>query len=306
MEYIKALITEVVEPLERHILADEDVRQYLSTKEAILKHNLGIAKISIALVYDITMAKKLIISAVDAHHRLNLDINATRKYLTLFFKLHKKWATEYFYSEKFHDNIMDRFNKLFMKMYMQSDDDFFMCESEEVDEMIDNMHYEEHKKISADEYFNYDEIMEDDVLHIVELAHECEIISYRYHELNTEFVHHFSNVLRVLAHVLFHTHEFRDIGYAMQNFIKELDTLDIDTLEPTQKEFAWNIINQLNADIRSWIETIFIKKDAVDIHYFDASFLANLAQFDIMLNMQKQVNLDEYSKELDDDDDFFF
>jgi hypothetical protein len=55
----------------------------------------------------------------------------------------------------------------------------------------------------------------------------------------------------------------------------------------------------MSEDIQKWIETVFVKKDAVDIHYFDASFLANIAQLSIML--EQNVSNDSESE-----DDFLF
>ena len=78
-----------------------------------------------------------------------------------------------------------------------------------------------------------------------------------------------------------------------------MNTIEIDNLEASQKELIFTLLFQMSEDIQNWVETIFIKKDAVDIHYFDASFLANIAQFSIML--KQNVSNNSESK-----DDFLF
>ncbi|NPA55600.1 MAG: hypothetical protein GXO40_04470 [Epsilonproteobacteria bacterium] len=306
MRRLANLIQEVVIPVEKQILQDDTVASLLHDKETIARHNFGIAKLSIALLYDGVRAKELLIQAAKAHHSLDIPAPTVDKYMKLFFVLHKKWMHDNFQTDEYYNKIMDRFDELFAKVY-EAEDEFLMFEGEEVDEMINSMHYTDDKKISAKEYFEYNELMSDDIAHLREIAQECEELEFKYHELSPEFLEMFANIIRVLAHILFQTYEFTDIGYAMQTFIKELESLDLEQLDATQREFAWNVISQLNADIQTWIRSIFVEQSAVDIHYFDASFLANLAQFDIMLKAQSQENLNKNAEDdIEDDDDFLF
>ncbi|NPA55774.1 MAG: hypothetical protein GXO40_05340 [Epsilonproteobacteria bacterium] len=294
------LIKSVVIPFEEYILKDEYVSHLLDSEDVRARHNFGIAKLSVALIYDAVKARDLVVKASVSHKHIDIDPEVMRKYLSIFFKLHKKWAKEHFQTDQYYDQVMDKFDKLFMEIYLQhhqasEEDGFFMFDSEEIDEAIDNMHYEDEKKITAVEYFEYNEIIDDDLHDIIELADESDDLQHKHLEITQEFIDDFIRIIEVLARILYRTHEFKDIGYAMENFVETLHNLQLEELDDTKKEFAWNLISQINNDIQNWIRTIFIEQSAVDIHYFDASFLANIAQFDIMINQTEE-----------EDDDFLF
>ena len=303
-----SLIDEVVLLFEDYIFENDDLKQYLHSDEIRAKHDIGITKLAIKLINDSKGAEAYFIKGAEAHKELNISVEIMQHYLTLFFKLHKRWCEINFMIEKEHyDSLIEKFDKLFMKTYKNckeeddKEDGFLLFESEEVDEAIEQMHYKDTHKITAKEYLSFGEILEDDLHSILETKDESEDISDSYEMLNEEFLKEFIHMIQRLAKVLFSTHEFKDIGYTINNFIIELQNLNLDDLNNMQKEFAFTVLKQLNEDIHNWIENIFVNQDAIDIHYFDASFLANIAQFGIMLDENSSENVNSESE-----DDFLF
>jgi len=296
-----SLIDEVVIPFEKYILNDEAFSKYIQDEIKRASHNMAIAKLAIKLLYnDVDAAKKLFIKGSETHKELQITTEEMRKYLSIFFNLFSEWYQEHIKTDKFHKELMDKFSKMFADTYSyEKEDDFLMFESEEIDEAIETMHYKDEKKISAVEYASYEEILDDDLNSIIDLKDEFEHILNMHEQLDSHYLEVFIKELSTLANIMFATLEFRDVGYGLNNFIVELKNLDIDSLDDTTKELAYTLLSQMNEDIQKWIESVFIAQDALDIHYVDASFLANISQFSIMLEQ-------ESSSEDESDDDFLF
>jgi len=295
------LIDEVVLPFEKHVLNDEVFGRYMQDETKRANHNVAIAKLAIRLLYDnVDAAKKLFMKGSETHKELQITTEEMRKYLSIFFNLFNEWYQKHIKTDEFHKELMNKFSEIFAETYeYEGEDDFLMFESEEIDEVIETMHYKDEKKISAVEYASHEEILDDDLSSIIELKEEFEHILNMYEQLNNQYLEVLTKELSTLANIMFATLEFRDVGYGLNNFIVELKNLDIDSLDDTTKELAYALLSQMNEDIQKWIESLFITQDAVDIHYIDASFLANISQFSIMLEQDS-------SSEDESDDDFLF
>jgi len=295
-----SLVNEVVLPFEKYILNDEVFGKYMQDEIKRANHNIAISKLSIMLLNDLISAKELFVKGSKAHKELQITTQEMRKYLSIFFKLHNQWSQKYLKPDEFHEELMGRFSEMFAKTYEhECEDDFLMFDSEEIDEVIETMHYKDEKKISALEYASHEEILDDDLSSIIELKEEFEHILNMYEQLNSQYLEVLTKELSTLANIMFATLEFRDVGYGLNNFIVELKNLDIDSFDDTTKELAYALLSQMNEDIQKWIGSVFIIQDAVDIHYVDASFLANISQFSIMLEQNS-------SSESESDDDFLF
>ena len=295
-----SLIDEVVLPFEEYILDDEVLGKCIQDEEIKVKHNVAIAKLAIMLLNDLVGAKKLFIKSTQICKEMQITTKEIQKCMSIFFKLHNQWSQKYMKIDDFHKELMDRFSEMFVEIYKhEKEDDFLMFESEEIDEAIQTMHYLDERKISAVEYASHEEILDDDLSSVIELKNEFEHILNMHEQLDSQYLDVFVRELSTLANIMFSTLEFRDVGYGLNNFIVELKNLDIDSLDDTTKELAYALLSQMNEDIQKWIESLFITQDAVDIHYIDASFLANISQFSIMLEQDS-------SSEDESDDDFLF
>ncbi len=91
---------------------------------------------------------------------------------------------------------------------------------------------------------------------------------------------------------------FPIIVKSFHNLIIFLENLELKTLENTTKrELLIIMLGGLNADISNWIDTVFIKKEAEDVYYFDASFANNCLEIELQCGETKEenknINVDE-------------
>jgi len=167
----------------------------------------------------------------------------------------------------------------------ENEEDFFFFEGEEVDDVINEMHYEDDKKISSREFFEMNEIEESEIEELLELKEELE-------NATVYGIEEIKNVLNLFVNALKFVNEFKDIVYSFNYLIKLLDNVE-NWNEKDEK--ALILLEELLNDIRNWINIMFVERNTVDIHYFDASFLANIAQIEIML--KKSHNITSSDKE---------
>jgi len=160
---------------------------------------------------------------------------------------------------------------------------FFVFDGEEVDDFIEEMHYDESEKIDAKTFFEFNEISEEEIADVLESCDELDYIMGNALDLDENVVSHFSKVLNYLAKILHIAQEFIDVGYAFDSLAKELLNIDFQNFDEKKRAIAFEILKQMNLDIRKWVEEVFINKTAQDIHYFDASFFANIKQIEIVL-----------------------
>lgn len=297
-----ALLEEVVLPFEKYILNDEVLAKFIEDEDIKQRHNIGIAKLSVSLVGDIKIALQYLKNASVAHKDLNIPVKAMRFYLSIYFKLYAQWAEKNFPELGFTEYIIPNFNDFFMETYLdtkaQSEDDFFMFEEEEVDEAINSMHYADKEKITALEYIEFGELLQDEILEIEEELHAIGDNFNQYDVLDQEILELFSEHISILSNKLYNTNEFRDLGYAILNLCKELNEINIDILEVQTAEMLYLLLQQTIEDLEKWFKNIFIEQNALDIHYFDASFFANITQIGLMATHKESED--------DNEDDFLF
>jgi len=155
----------------------------------------------------------------------------------------------------------------------KNEDDFFFFEGEEVDNIIDNMHYEEHEKISAKEFFESHPLDIDDL-------DKIEIIRDRLEKLIISFdIDEFKEIIFKLIGILntyFVTKEMSNISLIFEKLTETLQ------LEGLNEEILITVVE----DIVDWLEHVFINQEAVDIHYLDAAMFANISQMEMLAKNQ--------------------
>ena len=304
---INSLIQEIVIPFEQYMLCDDIVGKKLKENiQARVKYNKDVAKFSIKLLNDLVGAKELLESIVKDHLELSVSQEDMRRHIFVYFALYQAWVDRYYKTDIYYNELLQRFRKIFIDTYerqknadVESQNYFTVIENEEIDEIIEDMHYQEDEKISAKEFltsYPLDEIDTEDIIIVRDMFIELldDFVSY-----NENFTNRFVDILQKLNTVLeftFSTKEFKDIGMALNKLLLTLEKhKDFNSLQLSQ---FYIILVSMIEDLIKWLETIFIKQDALDIHYFDASLLANIAQFSMMVQ-------DESDKK-DLDDDFLF
>jgi len=165
-------------------------------------------------------------------------------------------------------------------------DKFIEFDTEFNDDNIEKMHYEEHQKISAKEFMEYNEIEEEMLEEIDELLDEFYAIEEN--ELDEYFIEKFLKIIQDFIHIFNLSIEFKDIAYSLEKLYELLIDVNLGNKD-ILKSFLISIID----DLAKFKDEVFVNKSAVDIHYMDASLLANVAQLEIMLN-QKEDNEIEF------------
>jgi len=279
-ERIIDLMDKVVFPV-----ADK-VKKKCAEKEKTFKFKVALTKLSLILLLPdkekIKIFRQKGISLKNLHI---LDEEQSKKLLTEFFELHSKW-------EKENCNLSQNQNEEF-------EDDFFDFESEEIDSNIDNMHYKEKDKIKAVDFMNKHGIDEELEMELNDLITETENFIYQYEdiELDENFMQKLSFLNSFIKAFEF-SGEFMDIGYALEMFRDKIKELDINNLSDEQKNMLKLMIISILKDLIKWVNEVIINQTAQDIHYLDASLLANIAQIDIILKSFENKDDDEDELEL--------
>ena len=274
-ERIEDLIENVVFPLTKGRRGEE-------------KLNLELSKL--AIIFLLTSKKDIafFLSKID---KSILQNRKNSSLLKEFISLHSKWLEE-------------RCNK---NEDIEFFDDFFEIESEEVDENINSMHYSDERKLSAKEFMEEGIIDDEFISEIMETISYLDELLYQFEdiEIDENFIEKLVSLDSFIKIFEFSV-EFRDIGYALENLKQKLVLLDINSLNKTQKEILKNFIITIIEDLKKWVDEVIINQTAQDIHYLDASLLANIAQLDIMLDSFKNEQSSENSdSEKDDEVEFF-
>jgi predicted amino acid-binding ACT domain protein len=151
------------------------------------------------------------------------------------------------------------------------------------DEAIHRMHYKDDDKISAYSFFEQELMDEATIEDILFYSKELEGI-FLYGALTQEYLSKTANFIAVFANDLECSGEFRDIAYALRGLSVTLSELiEKHDFSQNASKMIKTIIDSIIEDLVSWTQHVLIDKDAVDIHYLDASLLANIAQLGLSI-----------------------
>ena len=245
-------------------------------KEDLLLHRAYMLELSLALLLKPQKADELLINASKAHNTLNIDKNIMRKLLSIYFKLMLLFTKNTDYYENLEKNI-NHYNELFMNAY-KVEEDFFVFDNEEVDEVINTMHFD--KKISAKEFLDYEEIDSEELNELGELFREYENIKDFENDKYFEIVEH---ILKDFVRIFLMSVEFKNLAYSLE---KLLNLKINENNKKTYKIFLDTVIE----DLYKFYKNIFIEQSAIDIHYLDASLLSNIEQIQLMIGVENEDN----------------
>ena len=294
---IEIIVSEIAIPFSDILANDDRLRHFLDTEEKNLKHSIDIAKLSIAVIYDDEYVMYKLKKGAAEHNSLGIETVLMKEYLSLFFKLVTAYMKKYnLYNENFKNKLCE-YEDFFIKSYQPeaTEDTFFDFDSEKIDENINLMHYKEHKKISAKEFM--EEIGDEDLFHDMQEAFELfeNIVD---ETLNKEYIESLVKIFSEFVKAFNLSYEFKDIGYSIETLVMRLQTIEVNKFSETQKEFCKALLETIESDLKQWYKLVAIEQTAVDIHYLDASLLANVGQIDIVLEQIQD------SQEKNSDDDF--
>ena len=163
-------------------------------------------------------------------------------------------------------------------------DDFFdFDDTDERDENIDGMHYSDEDKIDAKTFMENegfdDDLIQDLELNLEELRKNIGFFIY----LSQEYLEYYKMTLKGLINVFEFSYEFKDLAISFRSLYQFIENLDIDNLDKEKSEFLKNMLDLIYEDVRKWFDEVILNQTAQDIHYLDASLLANVEQIKLML-----------------------
>jgi len=237
------------------------------------KHQIILVRFLI-MFFDDEVLEKNFLNLLNFYKSHGFEKQEIKFFLAAIFKRYKKWVDKYVSNKNYYERLK-RVYEIFAKECEceKNEDDFFFFEGEEVDNIIDNMHYEEHEKISAKEFFESHPLDIDDL-------DKIEIIRDRLEKLIISFdIDEFKEIIFKLIGILntyFVTKEMSNISLIFEKLTETLQ------LEGLNEEILITVVE----DIVDWLEHVFINQEAVDIHYLDAAMFANISQMEMLAKKQ--------------------
>lgn len=252
------------------------INNYFDTSQKRVNHLYGLTKLLTMIINKKNLDIDMIQKAVEYHNHLNLTKEQMKEALDKLTGLLVKFLKKK--NIKFDMNNIEKFQEIFMEEFTN---DFFEIDTEDIDTNIEQMHYEEHKKISAKEFMQEGSIEEGIIHELEELLDEYYHISFD--ELNEAYLEKFKSIIEEFIKVFNYSFEFKDLAYGLQNLLNVLNNINI----KENKELIRLLLDSIMEDLNKFYQSVFVKQDAIDIHYLDASLLANISQIEIILNQTK-------------------
>ena len=286
VDFLKELVRGVV--YKYHIYLNKKLNGYFDTSQKRINHLKGITKILIAIFLNNEKLKqKTIKETINAHKKVNRDLlkQVLEESFDILIDYYKSFLKEKDLIECIDDKNINEYKKSLLKAHKNLfENEIFEIESEKRDENIEKMHYKDEEKISAKEFlkeFFHDEYI---IYEIEELFEEYYNISF-IQQLNKQYINSLKQIISDFIRVFNYSFEFKDLAYGLETFLILLESTDIEHIE--NKELVKLLIDSIIDDLNKFFQSVFINQDAIDIHYLDASLLANIAQIEIILNQLK-------------------
>jgi len=301
--FLTHLMDEVVLPFHRYMDTLDATKRDLDSNEKVLKHKLDTAILAVALVqYPLYVKEKLQKSSV-AHNDLDISYKEMHDGLNVFFKLMADFLAKKGKSKEFQEQL-ESYGEFFMGVYkpkkdqesksqeneedfFDDGDDFFDFDSEDIDKEIDKMHFEEHEKISAHEFMQSDSFGADNIADIADIIEAFQDQSSNFDHVDAHYIEEFEVIVSRFETIFTLSYEFRNIGYALNTLYAKILAYDTTHLKEEQKELLKLLLDSIITDLAKFHSEVLAEQTAVDIHYLDASLLANIAQIEIILDQIK-------------------
>lgn len=303
-EELESILFEVIDPFYHEISNDPKVKDYIHSSEAlmVLKHK------QVLLAYRFFSSSSAVLDkhitfAAKAHEKIGLPSDILYAYALKMTKLYEKWLCNHRTFDKASCNLWNEKLKEFLSLMMhdyeekKSDEDiFFDITQEQRDEKVDSMHYSDEEKIDAQTFMAQDSIHEGEIDDLKELMLDLKDSIEDMHDFEKSFVDDFSMLLVKISKFFRQSGEFKDLSYPMDNLYALLERLELDALSDAHKKLLFEFLKSIYSDLDNWMGEVLIDKRAKDIHYLDASLLANISQIEIMLQDSQEA----------EDEDFMF
>ena len=131
---------------------------------------------------------------------------------------------------------------------------------------------------------------------IQELGDIEDEITHHVHELeekNMSALPEIISRLLKLASVLKTLMEFKELAFSIDSLANLLDTQDISKMDDRAYRKMLLFLSNIILDLASWRNIVFVEQSANDIHYMDSSLFSSILQFELLFNLEQQVEAEE-------------
>ena len=283
-ELLKDLVENVIYPVEELLIKELQRNGYSEERAIEYLKKIGFLKIALIPILenvDIDDIKQNL-SNIERLHDFPLDIGYIKELLGYFFDLLREFMKAKGLGEiDKHEKFCEIFSYLKSGNDIEDqpiEDDEFFDFSEDQDNDINSMHYEDHEKISASEYMESSYIDFDLLEDILDLLNHYEEVRYKYDTFCDEFKDEVNEILRRFIALFELSGEFRDMSKAIHHLIDILNSLKTEEIEDTNKTILKLFLDTIMDDLAKWHQEVVQLRSANDIHYLDASLLSSVEQ----------------------------
>ncbi len=187
------------------------------------------------------------------------------------------------FGEKTIFMIMDHYLGKIIDHSIQ-DDDFFDFDDMDEDHAIDNQKVimeefnKSHKKLSSEDLLNEYDYLKDELYMDLEDI-DCLIMNqFNLEEdtLDLDFMlKDIKEFFRLMSSFLYQFSEFEELSKAISSIEELISEVDLESLNEDDKELLGMYIKAIIMDLVDWKEHVFIKQDAGDVFYANASLLSS-------------------------------
>ena len=172
--------------------------------------------------------------------------------------------------------ILQKIDKTIAKAVMEDE------ESKETRNILRKTHFD---RTSASEFLDITPLnVSAKAEELEDLSDELDATLFEYEKSgNAALLKVAADILKSYALVMEEMLEFQHLAHAitsMENFLKNAEGMEIDE---AKRKLLVKLLAGFISDLSSWQRTIFITKEAQDIHYLDSSLLSSALQIESML-----------------------
>jgi len=174
-----------------------------------------------------------------------------------------------------------------------SDEVLFTLHSEHGGEHIDQLHTSgEHTEVmTAQDYLALGELDEEEILELMDNIQDTESIILHSIDLDNETLEELTAALEHVVHAIEKTAEFVELGEVVRQFQDLLN--EVKAIDEMERQNYLPIATNFIADLKAWADHVFVKQDAIDIHYLDAALMAAIKQIELMLKAPQEDEIPE-------------
>ena len=146
---------------------------------------------------------------------------------------------------------------------------------------------------SAEDYLQEIELDSEQIAELDELESDTLNAIDEEEHINQHSLLESANLFLQYSKVLNAMYEFKELSYTLTILQELLYATECDAFERETKDMVSIYLKAIISDLRSWRVSVFIARDAQDIHYLDKTLLSSIAQLQMTLMPQEEQSEEE-------------